>query len=334
MNKEHEALLYDRQPGSIAACHLCGHQCAVRPGKTGVCGVRYNTGGTLYTHNYGNVIAMHVDPIEKKPLYHFLPGSSSFSIALPGCNFRCSFCQNWQISQVKQLVAAAEMIEPRMIVEGALKQRCKSISYTYTEPTIFFEYAYDTAKLARSKGLYNIFVTNGYMTTDAIEMIQPYLDAANVDLKGFSDEFYRAECGARLEPVLASIRRMHELKIWVEVTTLVIPGRNDSPGELKKIAEFIAGVGAEIPWHISRFHPDYQLTDAGVTPEETLRQAYAIGKKAGLKYVYMGNVLEDADTVCSSCGEVLITRQGFTVTANKVGNSSCLRCGARIDGVF
>ncbi len=289
------AMLYEEMEDKKIHCFLCSHQCIINESKVGICGVRQNIDGKLYTHVYGKLIASHVDPIEKKPFYHFLPGTRSFSIATPGCNFKCDFCQNWQISQYKISdnkfsYQGLEML-PEEIVEAAKQNNCKSIAYTYTEPTIFFEYAYDTAKLAKKQNIKNVFVTNGYMSKKAIDAISPYLDAANIDLKSFSDEFYKKICKARLKPVLESIKTMYENDIWLEITTLVIPGQNDSEEELDDIAGFIAGVSEDIPWHISRFHGDYNFTDVDATPIKTLKMAEDIGKKHGLKHVHLGNVL-------------------------------------------
>jgi pyruvate formate lyase activating enzyme len=300
--------------------------------------VRENRGGELFTHAYGEVIAAHIDPIEKKPLYHFLPGSVSFSIATSGCNFQCPFCQNWQISQsskTEESPISGTPLPPEKVVEQAVENRCQSISYTYTEPTIFFEYAFDTSKLAKKKGIANVFVTNGYMTEKALELICPYLDACNVDLKSFRDEFYRDMCRARLDPVLDSIKKMKDLKIWVEVTTLIVPGQNDSDVELSQIADFIAGIDRDIPWHISRYHPDYKFIEAPATPLETLRRAFETGRKAGLRYVYIGNVTGESDvTFCPECRDPLILRQGYTSRSLVERNHSCPKCGAHVSGVF
>jgi len=332
-----EALLYEKLENKSVHCYLCAHQCRIAPLKFGFCGVRENIEGTLYTHAYGKVIAAHVDPIEKKPLYHFFPGSTAFSIATIGCNFRCGFCQNWQISQstFRDGDFAGEDLRPDDIVNLALENGCKSISYTYTEPTIFFEYALETAKLAKAKGLYNNFVTNGYMSKECLDMIKPYLDAANVDLKFFRDESYRKVCCGSLQPVLDSIIRMHELGIWVEVTTLVIPGENDSKEELKDIAEFIAGVDKNMPWHISGFHPDYKFTDRHATPETTLKRAEELGRETGLNYVYIGNVYGFGnDTYCHNCKKLLVEREIFSVLENNIKDGKCAFCNAAIPGVF
>jgi pyruvate formate lyase activating enzyme len=334
-----KAMLWERIENSRVHCYLCAHHCRIDDGGFGFCGMRENEGGELYTHAYGSVIANHVDPIEKKPLYHFLPGSYAYSIATIGCNFRCGFCQNWKISQVSARDGSAEGYElkPEEVVREALKNNCKSISYTYTEPTIFFEYAYDTAKQAKEKGLRNTFVTNGYMTKDTIEAIKPYLDAANIDLKFFKDESYKEVCKGALHPVLDSIRNMKEAGIWVEVTTLIVPGENDSLEELQDMAEFIAGVGKEIPWHISRYHPDFTYAETGPdsTPLETMEKAKKIGKEAGLEYVYLGNVIDICATLCPKCGEVLIERAGFgaDVLENFI-DGACGNCNTKIEGVW
>lgn len=333
-----EAMLWRPLEGGKVACELCAHRCVVAPGKQGVCAVRENRDGRLVTLVYGEVVAAHVDPIEKKPLYHFFPGSKALSIATPGCNFRCGFCQNWQISQAPRRKGggiAGEPLAPEEVVRVALDQGCRSISYTYTEPTIFFEYAFDTARLARQAGLFNNFVTNGYMTAEALETVRPYLDAANVDLKAFKDETYKKICGARLEPVLESIRLMRKSGIWVEVTTLVVPGLNDGEEEEAAIARFIASVDPAIPWHLSRYHPDYEYTQASPTPVAALRAAAAVGRREGLRHVYIGNVPgESEDTLCATCGFVLIRRRGFSVVANALRDSRCPSCAAVLAGLF
>lgn len=333
-----EAMLWEPAGDGRAACRLCAHRCVVAPGGRGVCAVRENRDGRLETLVYGEAVAAHVDPIEKKPLYHFLPGSKALSLAAAGCNFRCGFCQNWQISQAPRRESGAiagEPFPPEAVVRAALDSGCRSVSYTYTEPTVFFEYAYDTARLARAAGLLNNFVTNGYLTAEALETVAPVLDAANVDLKAFRDETYRKVCGARLEPVLETVRLMRKLGIWVEVTTLVVPGLNDGTDELASIAAFIASVDPETPWHISRYHPDFEYDQAPPTPAATLRAAAAIGRREGLKHVYVGNVPgEGEDTLCASCGAVLIRRRDFAVVADSLRGSACPECGTVLAGRF
>jgi len=332
-----EARLWEKLDHQKVHCYLCAHECKISESKFGVCGVRQNVQGVLYTMVYADVIAANIDPIEKKPLYHFLPGSRSYSIATIGCNFKCGFCQNWQISQASANEGygnSRREILPRQIVEAAIKNHCRSISYTYTEPTIFFEFAYDTALLAREAGLYNVFVTNGYMTRQALETIRPYLTAVNVDLKSFSDASYKKNCKARLQPVLDTISAMKQQGVWVEVTTLVIPGENDSDSEFKQIAEFIAGVDLMIPWHISRFHPDYEFTDHKATPLETLRRAREIGQQAGLYNIYLGNVPDGADTFCYQCHNPVIERRYMELNKQLLQNGHCPHCGAEIAGIW
>jgi pyruvate formate lyase activating enzyme len=331
-----EAMFYEKMENDKVLCYLCSHHCRISNGKFGICNVRENRGGILYTHAYGELIARNIDPIEKKPLYHFLPGSRSFSIAAIGCNFQCGFCQNWQISQVtesKTLGLPSEEVRPEDVVRQAMASGTESLSYTYTEPTIFFEYAYEVGQLAKKNGLYNVFVTNGYMTKEAIQTIRPYLDAANIDLKSFRDDYYRKVCKGRLAPVLESIERMKRLNIWIEVTTLVVPGQNDSEEELKKIANFLAGLDLSIPWHISRFYPQYKMEDLESTPVETLNIAYDVGKTAGLRYVYLGNVGKGNNTYCYQCRALLIERYGFSIQNYRIREGRCPQCGSLIDGV-
>lgn len=334
-----EAMLYEKLYNNAVHCFLCSHNCQISEGKFGICGVRKNSKGTLYTLSYGKLVACNIDPIEKKPIFHLLPGSGSLSIATVGCNFRCSFCQNWQISQMRKGVKdelPGDELSHEEIVEIAISKSLKSISYTYTEPTIFFEYAYETAKLAKSKGLFNIFVTNGFMTPETLKLSPGVIDAANVDLKSFREEYYKNVCGARLAPVLESIKLMRKLGIWVEVTTLIVPGKNDSKEELSDIAEFLASVDKSMPWHISRFHPDYNMADIPATPVKTLEMARSLGIEKGLKYVYVGNFFGQAweNTLCYKCGKLLIEREGFTILQNKVVDSKCPDCSAVIDGVM
>ena len=333
-----EAMLYEKLDGGDVRCRLCGHNCLIKEGHRGICAVRENREGTLYSLVYGKVISMNIDPIEKKPLFHFLPASRSLSIATVGCNFRCKHCQNYEISQFpreRKFTIPGKDVPPEDIVETAGENHCESISYTYTEPTIFFEFAYDCAQAAREKGIMNVFVSNGYTGPEAVRLIAPYLSANNIDLKG-SDKFYRDICGARLGPVKDTIRLMKELGVWVEVTTLVIPYLNDSEKDLTDIAEFICSVDPAIPWHVSKFYPTYQLLDKPRTPIEKLKQARDIGFKSGLKYVYEGNVPGGGgeDTICPNCKELLIKRFGYRVLENKIKDSKCPKGGGRIGGIW
>ena len=332
-----EALLYEITEKDTVRCNLCHHRCLIRDGATGTCRVRKNEGGTLYSLVYGKVIASHADPIEKKPLYHFLPGTSSHSIATVGCNLRCTWCQNWEISQMPadRGIITGEDQTPSQVVDRAKASGSRSIAYTYTEPTVFFEYALDTAKLAHENALKNVFVTNGYMTEQALDMIGPYLDAANVDLKAFRDETYRKYAGARLQPVLDNLKLMKSKGIWVEVTTLLVPGINDDPHELKELVDFIvAELGSETPWHISRYHPAYRMGSGSSTSLSTIDAAAAIGLEKGLRYVYLGNIAGETNTYCHECGELLIRRQGFSVLQNRIKpGAACPSCGANVAGV-
>lgn len=331
-------MFFTKVAGGKVRCGLCRFRCLIDEGQRGICGVRENREGTLYSLVYGRAVAAHVDPIEKKPLYHVLPGSTSYSVATVGCNFRCLHCQNYAISQPegKTLRIVGSDLSPAEIVSQAQAAGCHSISYTYTEPTVFFEYAYDTAVLAHRAGLRNIFVTNGYITAEALATIRPYLDAANIDLKGFTDRFYREVVRAMLSEVLDSIREHRRLGIWIELTTLVIPGWNDSEEELAAIARFIANeVGVETPWHVTQFYPTFRMLDRPRTPLATLQRAWEIGRAAGLRYVYVGNVphVEGESTLCPGCGDPVISRSGFSVLDNRLRDGRCPSCHTPLDGV-
>ena len=299
-----------------------------------MCGVRENRDGVLCALTYGLPISAGVDPIEKKPLFHFLPGSLSFSLATVGCNFTCLFCQNADISQMPrdQGQIRGSELAPQDVVERAVAAGCRSIAYTYTEPTIFFEYARDCAVRASAAGLKNVFVTNGYMTKQALALIDGDLHAANVDLKAFSDDFYRRVVGARLKPVLDTIKRMVAAGVWVEVTTLLIPGRNDGEDELRRLAAFLCAVDPDIPWHVSRFHPTYRMLDVPATPVASVERALTLGRDEGLRYVYGGNVWGHGSesTQCPTCGRVVIAREGFAVRDVFLDGDRCRACGGRI----
>ena len=327
----------ERHEGNVVQCHLCSHHCRIKEGRRGICGVRENRDGSLHSLVYGRLACSAVDPIEKKPLYHFLPSSRAYSVATVGCNFRCLNCQNYDISQIPkpQKPIIGREVAPERIVEAAKRYQCESIAYTYSEPTVFFEYAYDTAKLASKEGIKNVFVTNGYIAEEPLRTIAPHLGAANIDLKSFSDDFYRKVCGARLGPLLEAIRLYVELGIWIEITTLVIPSLNDSEENFRKISEFIGELDKGIPWHVSRFFPAYELIDLPPTPMEDLNKARKIGLDAGLKYVYQGNVLSGAEnTYCHSCGRLLVERTGYRVARYDIKDSRCRSCNAEVDGVW
>ena len=334
-----KACLSETQDQDKVRCILCSHRCLIKEGRRGICQVRQNQQGVLQTLVYGRLIARHVDPIEKKPLFHLLPGSLSYSIATVGCNFKCRFCQNADIAQMPQDRQGQIMgsgCTPEEVVADAMSHLCQSIAYTYTEPTVYFEFALDTARIAQARGLKNVFVTNGYMSAEALEMVAPHLDAANVDLKAFSDTFYKNYCSARLEPVKETLRGMKARGILVEVTTLLIPGLNDDPRELRALADFLVhDLGPETPWHISRFHPTYRLTDRPPTPVKTLHTAREIGLQAGLHYVYMGNMPGEngESTHCHHCGGLLIERWGFSVRRNKIRNDQCPECHTPVYGI-
>ncbi len=344
----HEAMLYEKLRGDKVRCRLCAHGCLIDPGKRGICQVRENQGGVLYSLVYGKPISGNVDPIEKKPLFHFLPGTTSYSIATIGCNFQCAFCQNWDISQYTREGgegipgggAGGQEVSPAQIVAAAQRAGCASISYTYTEPTIFFEYAYDCMKLAHAAGLKNVFVTNGYESAQCVEACQGLLDAANVDLKAMSEGFYHRECKASLQPVLDTLKRMRAAGIWLEVTTLLIPGKNDSPLELTKLAQFIAQeLSPEVPWHISAYTPRYKYAKEGGperTPVATLEMAMGLGLQAGLAYVYPGNLFghEGESTKCPGCGERIIKRRGYSVNDQVAKTGLCPACAKPIAGVW
>jgi len=319
-------------------CKLCNWRCVIDDGKLGRCCVRKNIDGVLYSLTYDKVCSANPDPIEKKPLFHFQPGTSSFSIATMGCNFRCEFCQNWQISQAANDGGRIEgqAISPEQIVAAAVRSGCRSIAYTYTEPTIFMELCNDCGRLAKERGLTNVFVSNGYETREAIDFVSDWLNGINVDLKSFSDDYYKRLCKARLQPVLDTISYIaNQTNIWLEVTTLLVPGENDSDDELKQLTDFIVSkAGADVPWHISRFHPQYKYLDSVATPASSLERAEQIGKAAGLHYVYLGNVpgAKSESTFCYNCGRMLIERVGYHIAANHIKNSCCPDCGVKIAG--
>ncbi|MEK6845669.1 MAG: AmmeMemoRadiSam system radical SAM enzyme, partial [Nanoarchaeota archaeon] len=318
-----------RIENSKLRCLACPHKCLIAEGKRGICGIRENRQGKLVLLVHSKVVAKHIDPIEKKPLYHFLPGTEIFSIGTVGCNFRCGFCQNWSISQERSILG--QTLAPKQAALEAASY--PSIAYTYNEPTIWMEYAKDIAKLTPKKK--HVFVTNGYFSDEALKEMD-FVDAVNIDLKSFNPKFYLKNCGAKLQSVLDNIQKCKELGKWVEVTTLLIPGENDSEEELRDIAQFLAGIDKEMPWHISAFHPDYQMQDKNHTPFATLQKAYKIGKEAGLAYVYLGNVPDEKynSTYCPKCNNLLIRRRGFHATMEGMKKGKCNNCDYVIKGVW
>ena len=320
-------------------CATCAHRCLVRPGRTGICGVRENVDGTLWCDAYGWVAAIGVDPIEKKPLFHVEPGTIAYSIATTGCPFHCRFCQNWELAMAPRLGLSLprERIAPARVVRSALRAGARSIAYTYIEPTVFLEYALDTGRIARRAGLRNLFVTDGYATPEAVAELAGVIDAANVDLKSFDDAFYRRLCGARLAHVLEAIEAFHAAGVWLELTTLVIPGHNDSDAELRALAGWIVStLGPGVPWHVSRFSPAYRMPDVPPTPSASLLRAADIGREAGLDHVYVGNAPELGleDTCCPACGRVVIRRHAYRASSLLLPGGACPGCGTAIGGIW
>ena len=334
INNMHEAKFYKKLDNNNVQCQLCSHFCVIQDNNIGICRTRKNTGGKLYTLVYGYPIALNVDPIEKKPLFHFMPGSFTYSLGTLGCNFRCANCQNWDISQaasIENKTQSMDFIEPKKIIEEAINNRCKSISYTYTEPTIFTEYALDIMKLARKHNLKNIWISNGFMSEECLDAILPYLDAINIDLKSMDDDFYRDNCGARIQPVLDNIKAIKKSGAHLEITTLIIPTLSDSPEMLKRAAEFIAlELDSNVPWHVSKFSANisWKLKNLPDTSKNLIYQGYEIGKNASLKYVYAGNIPgnKKENTYCPKCGELAISRFGYNI--ERLDNKGkCANCG-------
>lgn len=333
-----EALLYDQLTEKKVKCSLCAHRCSIKEGRRGICRVRENKDGKLYTLVQNRPCSFAIDPIEKKPLFHFIPGSKTFSLCTVGCNFKCLHCQNAGISQYPSLnkdTIVGNDTTPADVIHAAEGGGCRTISYTYTEPTVYMEFALECAVEAHRKGFKNVFVSNGYMTPESAEMIAPYLDGNNIDLKG-DNEFYKKVCGARVEPVLETIKLMKERGVWVEITTLIIPGYNDSERVLNGIIDFILSVDNSIPWHVTRFHPTHKLIKAESTPLETLQLARNTGMKKGLKFVYEGNTRAGSgeSTYCYECNSLLIERAGFSIYNNRLKDGKCPECKAFIEGVW
>jgi len=333
-----KSVLAQSMPDGSVRCGVCAHRCLVRDGRRGICGVRENRAGSLVSLVYGQIAATAIDPIEKKPLFHAYPGSTAYSIATPGCPFHCRFCQNWEIAQGPRLGVdiACRSMSPHKVVAEAVHCRAHSIAYTYVEPTVFLEFALDTARLARSAGLSNLFITDGYATAPAAALLGEVIDAANVDLKAFDDRFYRRLCGGRLKPVLDTICALRAAGVWLELTTLVIPGYNDSSAELRELTTWIRDeVGPETPWHVSRFFPAHQMVDLPPTPLASLLGAAEIGLSAGLKHVYIGNApqLHFENTLCAGCGTLLIERSGYSPRSLLTDAGACPRCAKPLAGI-
>jgi len=333
-----EAKLYERLEGKKVRCNVCSHRCTIEPGVRGICAVRENVGGHLESLVYGRVIARDVDPIEKKPLFHFYPGTRAYSIATVGCNFACRGCQNSYISQYPRDHGGrivGDEVSVSEIVAGALEAGCHSIAYTYTEPTVAVEFVHDCMREAWREGLANVWVSNGYFTAETAEWILPDLDGINVDLKGITNEAYHEISGGNVHPVLETIERLHAAGVWVEVTTLVVPGFNDTDEELRWTAEAIRGISPDIPWHVSRFFPAYRLLDRQPTPVRRLERAAEIGRDVGLDHVYLGNVPGEGEvTRCAGCGERLIVRTGYFVRETNLQDGACPSCGRPLPGRF
>ncbi len=329
-----EAILYEKV-GKALNCKICERRCIISRGKAGFCQMRENEEDKIYTLNYAAVSSVAVDPIEKKPLYHFYPGSTVFSMGSIGCNFRCKHCQNWGISQAELEQTPTRDMLPEDAIRLSQEYGCKSIAWTYNEPTMWFEYTLDSAKIAKKVDIKTIYVTNGYMSEESFEEIRPYLDAANIDLKGMSEKFYKDLCDARLQPVLDNIVRMHDAHIHIEITNLMIPGYNDSDENIRALVKFMADeVGVEVPLHFTRFYPQYQMRNLQPTEVKYLEKAHKVAKDAGMKYVYIGNVPTEKgeNTYCPECGEPIIKRDGFSVLNDELKKTrKCPKCKANID---
>ncbi|MGC9356470.1 MAG: AmmeMemoRadiSam system radical SAM enzyme [Anaerolineae bacterium] len=334
----HKSWLVRQIKDDVVQCRVCEHFCTLKPDEWGKCGVRVNREGAIYSTVYGQAIATHIDPIEKKPLFHFLPGSPALSIGTYGCNMRCRWCQNWHISQTRERDSQrdpGDILPPDGLVESCLRRDIPCIAYTYNEPTVFFEYTYDTAKLAHGQGITNVYVSNGFMSQEALEAIVPYLDGINVDLKGFSDDLYRTYTDARLAPVKRNIAYIaKDTDVWIEVTTLLIPGLNDSNEELRALATWLAEISPDLPWHVTAFYPTYQMQDRPRTAPSTLQRAHQIGKDAGLRFVYVGNILDPdrENTYCPQCHTLLIKRWGYRTHTYWKVPGTCPTCGTVIPG--
>ncbi|MBU0629164.1 MAG: AmmeMemoRadiSam system radical SAM enzyme [Nanoarchaeota archaeon] len=332
-----EALYYKKLKNKVVNCNLCPTNCVIKPGNFGNCGARKNVDGELFSMIYGKPVSVNVDPIEKKPLYHFFPGSYSLSVGTLGCNLHCLHCQNYDISQAKADGFSVNEVMPEEIIETALRNNCKSISYTYNEPTINYEYVLETVKLARKKGLKNVMVTNGYINIEPLRDLYPYIDAANIDLKSIDGEFYKKICSVRLNPILDAIGEIKKSGTWVELTNLIIPRHNDSKKQIEKLVLWVKrNLSDRVPLHFSAFYPTYKMLDEPRTSDKTLIMARRVALDTGLKYVYIGNSsLNGAgDTLCPKCRKLMVKRDWFKVSSNKISGNLCPYCNEKIEGVF
>lgn len=331
-----ETILYEKLNDKKVKCGVCPWRCVLKPGKLGNCGTRENVNGELYSLTYGAISSLAIDPMEKKPMYHFYPGNPILSISSVGCNFHCKHCQNWTISQVKATEARLREMSPEDVINYAKKKNCKHIAYTYNEPLIWLEYILDVAKLARENGITNVLVTNGYITHEAFELIKPYIDGANVDVKAFTDNFYQEIVGVpSIKPVLDTVKNMHQAGILVEITNLIIPTKNDDMEEIQELCEWVKNdLGDDVPLHFSRFHPMFQLSDVPSTPKKTLEKAYEVAKRVGLKHIYLGNIFipKTGNTYCPNCNTLIIERQGYSISCKNLSSkNTCKKCGYKLN---
>ncbi|WP_019177857.1 AmmeMemoRadiSam system radical SAM enzyme [Methanomassiliicoccus luminyensis] len=324
----HEARFWESQ-GERIRCHLCPQNCSISPGRRGMCGVRENRDGKLYAMSYGRAASINIDPIEKKPLFHFYPGERVLSLGSVGCNLRCLHCQNYTISQASLAELTLREMRPEEVSDMAETSSCRGIAFTYNEPTIWHEFAYDAMKIAKERGLFTVYVTNGFIQEEPLRELSSVLDAMNIDIKGFSERFYDKICKAALEPVLEATKLAHELGIHIEITYLIIPGENDGEDEIRKFCRWMAELNPKVPVHFTRFHPDYEMQDRGPTPIATMEMARRVAEKEGLKFVFLGNVSlpHGEDTVCPNCGNLVIERQGFHILRNDAIDGKCKVCG-------
>jgi len=341
-----DCVLFSKLSDNSVQCSACSHRCTIKDGAMGICGVRKNYKGNLKLLAWGKPTGVAIDPIEKKPLFHFLPGSPIFSFGTFGCNLGCLFCQNATTSQLSktafwktkysQFLEQLESWPAKKIISYCKENNIPSIAFTYNEPSIFAEYAVDVMKLAQKEGIKGVFVSNGYQTKECLDFIEPYIDAYNIDLKSFRNDFYKAICKASLLPVLETIKRIYEMGKWLEITTLIINKENDTDKELADIAQFIARLSPDIPWHLSRCHPEYKMTDIRITPKSTLERAVEIGKNAGLHYIYVGNIYNSKyeNTLCPTCDTTLIVRNNYDIGKNNMKRGICPSCHAQIPGIW